>query len=434
MRSDLEDQMIYCGEVHDLRQMEKWAQDERQKDHHKKNGRSVMQPSFAPHKMSFMKYSKTGADPYFLRILPSLYFWGSILFSIYILVVSIYIPFIRLQNHHVFNLRTTIALTCLHSLLFGLLAWSYFRVRLTNPGNIPRPGHLTTRELDALESGKAWIPTREQLLSQDFYACELDGSVRYCHTCKVYRPLRTSHCHNTGRCVVKFDHYCPLLGSAIGIKNYKYYINFLFYMALTAIYLPLIDIFAISIGRKSELTIFLLVFSAFVSVCIVTPLCVTHFKHLIHNTTTKETATISENGRLCGPRIPNVVLVAVKIVLQLKHDAPPMSRHIIIQFEGERAYKRSHWANWTGVMGIRLWEWLLPIAPTSSETSGTWWIQEFNEAAKEKLRSLAKERLLGFNQSLETMRTAGMAGYLSDLRATPEQPVLRPPQPAHFRH
>eukprot|EP00884_Botryococcus_braunii_P020266 jgi/Botrbrau1/6923/Bobra.0215s0003.3 len=40
-----------------------------------------------------------------------------------------------------------------------------------------------------------------------------------CQWCTFTGPLRKRHCHNTGQCVVKFDHFCPLLATAIGSQN-----------------------------------------------------------------------------------------------------------------------------------------------------------------------------------------------------------------------
>ena len=381
--------------------------------------------------MGLLSYSKSGADPFLLRFIPSFYFWGSMCFGVYILIISVYVPFMRIRNHHLFNLQTTIALACIHSVLFLLLAWSYLRIRLTNPGNIPRPGHLTAKDLDALESGKACIPQKEDILSQEFYAVEPNGVPKYCHTCKIYRPLRTSHCHNTGRCVVKFDHYCPALGSAIGIRNYKYYINFLFYMGLTSIYLPLIDIFAISVGKKSELTIFLLVFSSLISVCIVTPLCVIHLKNLINNTTTRETPTMPEHGRFWRPWIPNILYLAVKVGSRVGESGQDKPLHFAVVFDGKFPYKKSIWENWTEVMGIYFWEWFLPIAPTLPEDGGKWWVQDFNDATKEKLRLLAKE---GMTQMLEKARAADVSANSKDLTGSSREVDLARPQSAHLRH
>ena len=44
-----------------------------------------------------------------------------------------------------------------------------------------------------------------------------------CHSCHIVRPLRSKHCRVSRKCVLVFDHYCPFLGNAIGLYNYKYF-------------------------------------------------------------------------------------------------------------------------------------------------------------------------------------------------------------------
>ena len=48
-----------------------------------------------------------------------------------------------------------------------------------------------------------------------------------CHSCGVRRPLRSKHCKIQGRCIHKFDHFCPFVGNTVGRDNYKYFIGLL---------------------------------------------------------------------------------------------------------------------------------------------------------------------------------------------------------------
>ncbi|KAJ8605201.1 hypothetical protein CTAYLR_000424 [Chrysophaeum taylorii] len=52
-----------------------------------------------------------------------------------------------------------------------------------------------------------------------------------CHSCHIQRPLRAKHCRVRRKCVMAFDHYCPYVGNAVGLYNYRYF--FLYCLSFT---------------------------------------------------------------------------------------------------------------------------------------------------------------------------------------------------------
>ena len=54
--------------------------------------------------------------------------------------------------------------------------------------------------------------------------------MKFCRTCMIWRPPRTSHCSLCGSCKLKFDHHCPWIGKCIALKNYRHFLFFILYL------------------------------------------------------------------------------------------------------------------------------------------------------------------------------------------------------------
>ncbi|KUF95477.1 Anaphase-promoting complex subunit 5 [Phytophthora nicotianae] len=62
---------------------------------------------------------------------------------------------------------------------------------------------------------------------------KLPSATKLCLTCLHKRPLRGKHCAETNSCIAKFDHYCPFVVNAIGVRNHAAFLGFLFSAVLS---------------------------------------------------------------------------------------------------------------------------------------------------------------------------------------------------------
>lgn len=78
------------------------------------------------------------------------------------------------------------------------------------PGIGPHGQDVTTLDLEAIFRGDVAPPIGlESFYEKDVFACDQTGLPVWCGTCCNWKPDRTRHCSDVGRCVRKLDHFCP---------------------------------------------------------------------------------------------------------------------------------------------------------------------------------------------------------------------------------
>jgi hypothetical protein len=116
------------------------------------------------------------------------------------------------------NVGLGVADLLLWHVLLVFAVCSYLRTVFT------QPGYTTTGQgansLHVLEAG---LPPHER-------------DKRYCTICCSYKPQRCHHCKLCNRCVEKMDHHCPWVANCVGKYNHKFFVLFLIYTGLLAIY------------------------------------------------------------------------------------------------------------------------------------------------------------------------------------------------------
>jgi len=102
--------------------------------------------------------------------------------------------------------------------LLVLLSLSYARVTFSNPGFV----RLSPTAASAAGSVPIVQPREEHRT--------------FCTKCQGPKPDRAHHCRLCGRCVERMDHHCPWVNNCVGRDNYKFFVLFLLYTCIAALY------------------------------------------------------------------------------------------------------------------------------------------------------------------------------------------------------
>ncbi|XP_033831219.1 palmitoyltransferase ZDHHC18-B-like [Periophthalmus magnuspinnatus] len=121
----------------------------------------------------------------------------------------------------------TMCVPVIGGVLFVFVLITLLQTTLTDPGILPRatPDEAADieKQIDESRNGGYQSPPRTREV-------EINGQVvklKYCPTCKMFRPPRTSHCRVCDNCVERFDHHCPWVGNCVGKRNYRFFYFFI---------------------------------------------------------------------------------------------------------------------------------------------------------------------------------------------------------------
>lgn len=122
-------------------------------------------------------------------------------------------------HSHGLHLRTLIIVFYYFNLL---TASSFFRAACSDPGvvsrNVHMPGMALAYQIPREYYNHVILPSENQ---------SAVITMKYCQTCRIWRPPRSSHCPVCDVCVLTHDHHCIWLGNCIGQRNYRFFIAFL---------------------------------------------------------------------------------------------------------------------------------------------------------------------------------------------------------------
>ncbi|XP_020292309.1 palmitoyltransferase ZDHHC9 isoform X2 [Pseudomyrmex gracilis] len=137
-------------------------------------------------------------------------------------------------------LHVTPAIPIIGALLFLFVMSALFRTSFSDPGVIPRAtpdeaAYIEKQiEVPNDDNSKTYRPpprTKEVLIKGQ------PVKLKYCFTCKIFRPPRASHCSLCDNCVERFDHHCPWVGNCVGRRNYRYFYAFIVSLAFLCVFI-----------------------------------------------------------------------------------------------------------------------------------------------------------------------------------------------------
>uniref|UniRef100_A0A8C7HA87 Palmitoyltransferase n=1 Tax=Oncorhynchus kisutch TaxID=8019 RepID=A0A8C7HA87_ONCKI len=121
----------------------------------------------------------------------------------------------------------TVFIPAIGGVLFVFAVISLLQTSFTDPGILPRAtpdeAAYIEKQIDNSGSSTYRLPprTKEVVINQQVV------KLKYCFTCKMFRPPRTSHCSLCDNCVERFDHHCPWVGNCVGKRNYRFFYTFI---------------------------------------------------------------------------------------------------------------------------------------------------------------------------------------------------------------
>ena len=136
------------------------------------------------------------------------------LFLIIIIPTLMEIPFVPFSFS---SILIALLLTFIEIISLFYILFLFWNICTKNPGYL-------------LRNESYFHATETKIKSKRIIQSNIRGfikKIKFCETCILYRPPKTSHCKYCDSCVEKFDHHCFWIGNCVGKNNYNDFFKFL---------------------------------------------------------------------------------------------------------------------------------------------------------------------------------------------------------------
>ena len=149
-----------------------------------------------------------------------------LLFVLYVFITTL-LPSLAMGSPLLYGFHLAVGIFLIINVFFNYLSCALIPAGC--PVACDEPGRYFGRSVNMIDG---------RMMTLENYRLEVAPfvSYKYCNKCRALKPPRTHHDSISGRCILVMDHYCPWMGSAVGYHNYRYFILFLFYMFVGALY------------------------------------------------------------------------------------------------------------------------------------------------------------------------------------------------------
>ncbi|MEE6508255.1 hypothetical protein FKM82_019980 [Ascaphus truei] len=136
--------------------------------------------------------------------------------------------------------KITPAIPVVGGILVFFVMGTLLRTSFSDPGVLPRATPDEAADLERqidVANGSASGGYRPPPRTKEVVINGQTVKLKYCFTCKIFRPPRASHCSLCDNCVERFDHHCPWVGNCVGKRNYRFFYMFILSLSFLTVFI-----------------------------------------------------------------------------------------------------------------------------------------------------------------------------------------------------